>query len=147
MTQISRNALVMYSAKSIYDLVNDIPRYCEFLPNCSAAKLLESDGDVIVASVEIKKGPVCKAFTTRNTLSVDRQITMELVDGPFKRLSGHWKFTPLDENACKVELILDYEFSSKMIEVAFGGLFKEVANNMVLAFTQRAKVVYGESKL
>ena len=72
---------------------------------------------------------------------------MELVNGPFKRLHGHWLFTRLDENACKVELTLDYEFSSKMIEIAFGSLFKEVANNMVLAFTQRAKVVYGESKL
>lgn len=147
MPQISRNALVMYSAKSIFDLVNDIPRYPEFLPNCSAAKLLEFDGDVIVASVEIKKGPVCKSFTTRNTLSDDSQITMELVNGPFKRLHGHWLFTRLDDNACKVELTLDYEFSSKMIEIAFGSLFREVANNMVLAFTQRAKVVYGESKL
>jgi len=147
MAQISRNALVMYSCKSIFDLVNDIERYPEFLPNCSGAALLEASGDAIVGSVEIRKGPVCKSFTTRNTLEADSRISMELVDGPFKYLKGHWHFTRLEENACKVELTLEYEFSSRLIEVAFGGLFKEVANNMVLAFTQRAKAVYGPPKL
>lgn len=143
MPRISRNALVMFSSKAIYDLVNDIEKYPEFLPNCSGATLIESAQDSLVASVEITKGPVCKTFTTRNTLVDAERISMELVNGPFRQLHGHWHFTSLDEDACKVELILDYEFSSKLIEVAFGGLFKEVANNMVSAFTQRAKAVYG----
>lgn len=147
MAQISRNALVMYSCEAIYDLVNDIERYPEFLPNCSGAKLIESNNGQMVASVEIKKGPVCKTFTTRNTLTSSREIAMELVDGPFQYLSGRWVFTELDVNACKVELTLEYEFSSRLIEVAFGGVFKEVANNMVLAFTQRAKAVYGPPQI
>ena len=100
-----------------------------------------------MASVEIKKGPVCKSFTTRNTLVTDSSVAMELVDGPFKSLTGRWHFTELEQNACKVELTLDYEFSNRLIEVAFGGLFKEVANNMVQAFTQRARVVYGAPEL
>jgi ribosome-associated toxin RatA of RatAB toxin-antitoxin module len=143
MPQISRNALVMYSCQAIFDLVNDIEKYTEFLPNCTNASVIEAKGDELVGAVEIKKGPVCKTFTTRNTLSKYDKITMELVNGPFKYLHGHWSFTRLDENACKVELTLDYEFSSKLVEIAFGGLFKEVASNMVLAFTQRAKQVYG----
>ena len=143
MPQISRNALVMYSCQTIFDLVNDIENYPAFLPNCSRATVIEAKGKEVVGTVEIKKGPVCKTFTTRNVLSEYDMITMELVDGPFKHLHGKWCFTKLDENACKVELTLDYEFSSKLVEIAFGGLFKEVANNMVLAFTQRAKQVYG----
>lgn len=143
MPQISRSALVMFSSRAIYDLVNDIEQYPMFLPNCSGARLIERSDEQIVATVEIKKGPVCKTFTTRNTLVDAKQITMELIDGPFRKLHGDWIFSSLDEQACKVELILDYEFSNKMIEIAFGGVFKEVANNMVLAFTQRAKVIYG----
>ena len=110
MPQISRNALVMFSSQSMYNLVNDIESYPQFLPNCSAAKVLESDGEHIVASVEITKGPVCKTFTTRNTLVAGEQISMALVNGPFKTLHGHWTFKSLDTNACKVELVLDYEF-------------------------------------
>ncbi len=143
MPQISRNALVMYSSKAIYDLVNDVEKYPQFLPNCSGAKLIEASEQMLVAEVEITKGPMCKTFTTRNTLHEGRRISMDLVDGPFKQLQGHWVFTELDEHACKVELTLDFEFSNKLVEIAFGGLFKEVANNMVLAFTQRAKIIYG----
>ncbi len=142
MPQISRNALVMHSAQSLFDLVNDIEQYPAFLPNCSNAAIISSSENQITASVEIKKGPVCKAFTTKNTLSDGNKITMELVSGPFKQLHGQWLFTKLDENACKVELTLQYEFSSKLIEMAFGNVFKEVANNLVQAFTQRAKVIY-----
>lgn len=68
---------------------------------------------------------------------------MQLVDGPFKSLQGYWEFTPLDEQACKVSLKLEFEFASKLIEMAFGKVFNEVAKNMVVAFTQRAKAVYG----
>lgn len=147
MAQISRNALVMYSCQAIFDLVNDIERYPEFLPNFSGAKLIERADSYMIGSVEIKKGPICKAFTTKNTLSAPGSIAMELVDGPFKFLTGQWTFSALDENACKVELTLEYEFTSRLIETAFGSLFKEVANNMVLAFTQRARAVYGAPKL
>jgi ribosome-associated toxin RatA of RatAB toxin-antitoxin module len=50
----------------------------------------------------------------------------------------------LDEKACKVTLELDFEFTNKLVEMAFGKVFNELANNMVKAFTQRAKQVYSE---
>lgn len=144
MPQINRNALVMFSAQSLFDLVNDIEQYPAFLPNCSGATIIEATEQQITASLEIKKGPVCKSFTTKNTLTDGNKISMALVSGPFKQLNGHWLFTKLDDQACKVELILEYEFSNKLIEMAFGNIFKEVASNMVQAFIQRAKVVYGK---
>lgn len=67
---------------------------------------------------------------------------MQLVDGPFRQLSGDWRFIPLSADACKVELHLDFEFTDALIELAFGKVFKELASNMVQAFTQRAKEVY-----
>jgi ribosome-associated toxin RatA of RatAB toxin-antitoxin module len=67
---------------------------------------------------------------------------MNLVDGPFKKLIGGWKFTPLSQEACRIEFHLDFEFTNKLIELAFGRVFKELASNMVQAFTVRAKEVY-----
>jgi len=69
---------------------------------------------------------------------------MNLIDGPFKKLFGGWHFLALDESACKITFELDFEFSSKLVELAFGKIFKDLGNNMVDAFTQRAKEVYGE---
>jgi len=68
---------------------------------------------------------------------------MQLVDGPFRKLIGGWKFIALSPEACKVELNLDFEFTNKLIELAFGKIFKELAGSMVQAFSSRAKEVYG----
>ncbi|PMH37533.1 ubiquinone-binding protein [Vibrio sp. 10N.286.49.B3] len=142
MPQVSRSALVSFSAGQMYDLVNDVARYPEFLPGCSGSRILESSPTVMVASVDVSKAGISKTFTTSNQLDTENAILMQLVDGPFKTLQGGWFFTPLDDYACKVELKLDFEFSSKMIEMAFGKIFNELTSNMVNAFTQRAKQVY-----
>ncbi len=142
MKQISRSALVSFSAEQMFHLVNDVARYPEFLPGCSGTCVLESSPEAMLASVDVSKAGISKTFTTSNELRHGEAIVMNLVDGPFKVLRGGWYFTPLDEQACKVELKLEFEFSSKMIELAFGKIFNELTSNMVNAFTKRAKQVY-----
>jgi ribosome-associated toxin RatA of RatAB toxin-antitoxin module len=142
MKQVSRSALVSFSAEQMFDLVNDVARYPEFLPGCSGSRVIESSNGAMVASVDVSKAGISKTFTTSNELVSGEAIMMNLVDGPFKTLKGGWFFTALDEQACKVELKLEFEFSSKMIEMAFGKVFNELTNNMVNAFTKRAKQVY-----
>ncbi|MCP3291351.1 SRPBCC family protein, partial [Aeromonas hydrophila] len=103
----------------------------------------ETGDDYMTASVDVAKAGIAKTFTTRNLLDANRQIKMELVEGPFSKLAGWWTFTPLDVDACKVEFDLDFEFTSKLIELAFGQIFRDLVSSMVLAFSNRAKVVYG----
>jgi len=145
MPQISRTALVPYSAEQMYQLVNDVKSYPEFLPGCVGSRVLEFSGTQMTAAVEVSKAGISKTFTTRNTLISNQSILMHLVDGPFKRLMGGWKFTPLTPDACRIEFQLDFEFTSKLIELAFGRVFKELAGSMVQAFTARAKEVYSAS--
>ncbi|MEZ8010593.1 MULTISPECIES: SRPBCC family protein [Vibrio] len=142
MPKVTRSALVSFSADQMFSLVNDVARYHEFLPGCSGSRVIESSDSTMVASVDVSKAGISKTFTTSNRLADGAEILMELVDGPFKKLQGGWYFTPLDEQACKVELKLEFEFSSRMIEMAFGKVFNELTSNMVTAFTQRAKQVY-----
>ncbi|OEE33022.1 SRPBCC family protein [Vibrio ordalii] len=142
MKQVSRSALVSFSAEQMFNLVNDVTRYPEFLPGCSGSRVIESSDLSMVASVDVSKAGISKTFTTSNVLVASEAILMNLVDGPFKALKGGWYFTALDEQACKVELKLEFEFSSKMVELAFGKIFNELTSNMVNAFTKRAKQVY-----
>ena len=142
MPKVTRSALVSFSADQMFSLVNDVARYPEFLPGCSGSRVIESSDSIMVASVDVSKAGISKTFTTSNRLADGAEILMELVDGPFKKLQGGWYFTPLDDQACKVELKLEFEFSSRMIEMAFGKIFNELTSNMVSAFTQRAKQVY-----
>jgi len=138
MPQISRTALVPYSAEQMYQLVNDV----QFLPGCTGSRILESTPGQMTAAVDVSKAGISKTFTTRNQLTSNQSILMNLVDGPFKKLIGGWKFTPLSQEACRIEFHLDFEFTNKLIELAFGRVFKELAANMVQAFTVRAKEVY-----
>ncbi|MEZ9540456.1 SRPBCC family protein [Vibrio sp. 10N.286.48.C11] len=142
MPKVTRSALVSFSADQMFSLVNDVARYPEFLPGCSGSRVIESSDSAMVASVDVSKAGISKTFTTSNRMADGAEILMELVDGPFKKLEGGWYFTPLDDQACKVELKLEFEFSSRMIEMAFGKIFNELTSNMVCAFTQRAKQVY-----
>lgn len=97
MPQISRTALVPYSAEQMYQLVNDVQSYPQFLPGCTGSRILESTHGQMTAAVDVSKAGISKTFTTRNQLTSNQSILMNLVDGPFKKLIGGWKFTPLSQ--------------------------------------------------
>lgn len=147
MPTISRNALVMHTAEQMYQLINDVLSYPKFLPDCGDSKIISHQDSKMVASLLVAKGGIKKWFTTENQLESNSKITMSLVDGPFKYLTGTWNLIPLSDEACKVTLDLDYEFSNKMLDLAFGRVFNGIANNMVQAFTNRAKEVYGAANV
>lgn len=142
MPQISRTALVPYSAEQMYKLVNDVDSYPDFLPGCTGSRVIDVSASQMTAAVDVSKAGISKTFTTRNTLTSNQSILMHLVDGPFKSFRGGWTFTSLGADACRIQFQLDFEFTNKLIELAFGRIFKELASSMVQAFTVRAKEVY-----
>ena len=143
MPAINRSALVMYSVEQMYQLINDVLAYPSFLPDCCDSRIVSQDEHSVTASLLVSKGGIKKWFTTKNTLVSNQEVQLALVDGPFKKLLGCWQLTPLSDEACKVSLSLEYEFSNKMLDIAFGRVFNHLTNNMVQAFTLRAKEVYG----
>jgi ribosome-associated toxin RatA of RatAB toxin-antitoxin module len=146
MPTISRSALVMHSVEQMYQLINDIVAYPTFLPDCNDSKVIAQDEQTVTAALLVSKGGLSKWFTTRNTLISNEKIKLSLVDGPFKKLEGYWLLTPLSEDACKVSLELEYEFSNKIVSLAFGQVFSHFSNSLVQVFTQRAKQIYGVSQ-
>ncbi|MGP4123655.1 MAG: SRPBCC family protein [Sodalis sp. (in: enterobacteria)] len=142
MPHITRFSLVPYSAEQMFVLVNDISAYADFIPGCIASRVLEQNGNELTAEMNVSKSVISKSFTTRNLITKNQSIVMRLVEGPFSSFSGDWRFIPLSKAASKVEFYLDFKFKNKLIELAFGRIFKEMASGMVVAFTRRAKEVY-----
>ena len=142
MATINRSALMPYSVSQMYAIVNAVDEYPKFLPWCAEAKILQQTDRMMEASILMQKGKLNHSFTTRNTLTPDRQIHMELVDGPFKHLSGDWIFTELSDSASKIELNLNFEFSSRVVSLLIGPVFTQIANSLVDAFCQRAQQIY-----
>lgn len=142
MPTVNQRALVAYSAKQMYDLVNDYERYSEFVPGCVAGRTLTVEAQSLTAELVISKAGISQRFTTRNQMQPYHSIKMQLVEGPFKFLQGEWRFEELDEQSSIISLDLSFEFSNPVIAFAFGQIFTPLTGKMVDAFKQRAKEVY-----
>lgn len=138
MPKIERSALVEHSANRMFSLVNDIAAYPERFDWCDAAQVLESSEERVVARLDLGIGALRTWFTTENTLSRPHHIDMQLRDGPFKRLDGRWQFHALDECACKVTLMLDFEPNSRLLLPALTLGFRTLADRMVDDFVRVA---------
>lgn len=143
MAQVEKSVLVPYSAQQMYDLVDGVENYPQFLPWCGGTDLKWRDETTTLATITIDYHGIRQSFTTENTNQIPALIQIRLQDGPFRRLEGSWHFIALNENACKIEFLLHYEFSSKLLESLFGPVFNHITNNFVDAFVQRAEKVYG----
>ncbi|RDH84326.1 MAG: ubiquinone-binding protein [endosymbiont of Escarpia spicata] len=142
MPVVSKSALVHHSAEEMYRLVCDFESYPEFLPWCSASRLISRTEDQICGELEVSRLGIRQRFSTCNALVVNERMDIQLRDGPFKKLQGGWRFTPLKTDASKVELVLDFEFSGKLIDAAFGKVFNHIATTLVESFCKRADEVY-----
>ena len=148
MRDVKRNALVTYTPAQMFALVEAFERYPEFLPWVSAATLISREGNQLVGRLEMERLGVKEHFTTQNTLNAPYEMHMQLVDGPFKHLSGYWKFTEIcdatgQSRGTKVDLHIQFEFKNALLEMLMGKSFEASCGSLVNAFTQRAKALYG----
>ena len=123
----------------MYALINDIDRYPEFVPWCTAARVESRKEGEIVATLTIKRGPLRAEFTTRNLLEPGKRVLMQFVSGPFRVLEGLWTLTPLGDLGCRVELEMRFEFANRVAGTLFAPLFEDTAASLVDAFVKRAR--------
>lgn len=142
MTQVERSALVLHTAEEMFDLINDVERYPEFLPWCAKTEIVSRTDEELVATLFLSKGGLNYSFTTRNQLNRPTRMTLELVEGPFSSLAGVWDFKVLSDEASKVSLNLQFDFSGKIASFAMSKVFNQVATTLVDAFVTRADQVY-----
>lgn len=141
---IKKSALVRHSAEQMFRLVSAVQDYPQFLPWCQSTELLSATDDKICGRIEVARLGVRQKFSTCNRIDAPHRMQIDLMDGPFRKLTGAWTFKALREDACKVELELDFEFSGRLIDKAFGSVFGQIANSLVDAFCKRADEVYGD---
>jgi ribosome-associated toxin RatA of RatAB toxin-antitoxin module len=139
MREMTRSALVARPPGLLYRLVEDVQRYPEFIPGCSAAQVLERGENQMLARLVVHRGLLRADFTTRNVLDPGRSVHMQLVEGPFRILEGHWSFAPVASNGCRIEFALQFEFSNALKSALFEPLFEETAGSLVRAFAARAQ--------
>jgi ribosome-associated toxin RatA of RatAB toxin-antitoxin module len=142
MAQVEKTVLVTHSAAKMYELVDAVERYPEFLPWCGGIDLIERTDTVTVATLHIAYHGIKQNFTTENHKVYPSLMDIKLRDGPFRHLEGVWKFIALSDDACKIEFRLNYEFSNSVLEKLIAPVFSHIANTFVDSFVERADKVY-----
>jgi len=143
MREITRSALVPYSPAQMFALVQDLERYPEFVPWVTRARVLEAGNDYVVGELTMQRGGVRETFTTRNTWDAPHRIDMQLVQGPFKSLSGAWTFEDVAGRGTKVGLNMRFEFANAVLALLLTRSFEKNCNELIDAFVARARAVYG----
>ncbi len=142
MPEIRRSALMPYPVQFMYEIVNDVDSYPEFLPWCGGVKVHQLDNTSMEASILMRGAGLNHWFKTRNTMLPGQSIEMELVEGPFSKLEGLWSFTPIDSDGCKIELMLQFEMKQGLASTLIAPAFSRIANTLVDSFCDRARDQY-----
>lgn len=141
MTVVKKTRKVPFSCKQMYDLVNDIDKYHEFVPYFSSSEVHHRDENEVQATLNINAAGISKSFTTKNRLQPNKMIEMRLVEGPFSHLEGFWRFEP-HADGCSVIFDLEFEFAGRMLSMLLGPIFEQITDKMVDAFCERAINLY-----
>lgn len=144
MTQVKKTRIVSYTPEEMFNLVNAVEHYPEFLPYCAQSQIHHRDQDEVQATLVISAAGFQKSFTTHNRLQTNKMIEIRLIDGPFKHLEGFWRFDEVPEG-CHVSFDLEFEFSAGLMAMLFSPVFEQIANKMVDAFCERAKLIYAQN--
>jgi ribosome-associated toxin RatA of RatAB toxin-antitoxin module len=143
MAKVVKSVLVPYSANEMFELVDRVEDYPQFLPWCGGTELHRRDETITEATIHLHYLQVKQQFTTVNAKRIPEEMGIRLKSGPFRSLEGRWQFKRLSDSACKIDFELSYEFSSNLLEKVLGPVFGMVTNSMVDAFVHRAESIYG----
>lgn len=138
MHNIHKSAIVLHPAQKMFQLVDSVETYPQFLPWCGSTQIIERDKNKTIASIEINYKGIRQTFTTENTKKENQEMMIKLIDGPFKSLSGEWMFKNLDKDSCQIELKLEYEFSNVILEKLISPVFNMIANTFIDEFIKEA---------
>jgi coenzyme Q-binding protein COQ10 len=138
-----------FSCRQVYALVEDVESYPEFLPWCSAARIIKTEKNIIIAELVIHFASMHENYTSRITLSPPEEetskckIDVQLIEGPFRTLENHWYFEfDKEKKQTKITFDIAFEFQSTILQKIIGFMFEAALMKMMKSFEGRAKEIY-----
>ncbi|WMY97014.1 MAG: type II toxin-antitoxin system RatA family toxin [Arsenophonus sp.] len=142
MSKFTCSFFMSYSAKKIFNLVNDVNSYSLFFPYCKNSKILTYNKNEMIAAINISQYNFSKTFVTHNIFKKYQTIHMKLIRGPLHKLLGYWLFRPLNKDSCKIKFYLELEFTNQFLEIFFKQALNGFSEKIFIAFSKRANEVY-----
>ena len=138
MFTIKKQAIVFHSKERMFELVDQVEDYPTFLPWCGETEVLARNKDITRAKINIRFKGIKQSFTTENHKTYPDKMVINLIDGPFKKLEGEWRFIEIEEGSSRIELELNYEFKNFILEKLISPAFSVIANTFIDSFVTKA---------
>jgi ribosome-associated toxin RatA of RatAB toxin-antitoxin module len=98
--EVNHSVLVEFTPGQMFSLVDTVEDYPKFLPWCGGATVIHRDADTTRATILINYRGIRRSFTTENMKSEPVAMQIRLIEGPFSKLDGSWRFTDLAGHGC-----------------------------------------------
>jgi len=144
MPNVHKTTTLPHSAEQMFELVNDVEKYPDFLPWCKAVHVKSRDKKKVKATVNIAKSSYQQSFASLLRLQKDKAVEMHLLEGPFDKFKVSWVFEPVSDTQSKVIFDLDYKFSSRIVGMVAGKAIADIAETLLGFVCQRADAIYGK---
>lgn len=140
-TSINKSMLVLHSAEEMYKLVDEVEYYPDFLPWYGKTEIISRSHHELKARLYMDYMGINQSFATHNHNTPNREIRMQLLEGPFKSLNGVWRFIPVGNDACKIDFSLHYELNGLLARL-ISPVFHSITTKLVEAFIKEADKRY-----
>lgn len=135
--------LVSYTTEQMFNLVNDVSSYNQFIPGCNIIKIIYYNNNELIAEINLFNNSITQSFITHNFFVQNKTILIFLMKSPFKFYYGCWNFISINDTTSSIEYVSYYEFQSILIEKLCNYTLQKICKNITKVFINRANQVYG----
>ena len=139
MQEFQRSLLLPYPVEEIFQIVNDVEKYSEYIPSVSRSNILSSEGNKQIVSMQLDAKGITETLVTSNTSFPSTGITISLVEGPFEHLTAHWAFNGLEDLGCRVGLTVEFELKGRLLKTLLAPLYERIVDRLMKAFHTRVQ--------
>jgi coenzyme Q-binding protein COQ10 len=135
-----------YTPQLLWQMVGDVEKYPQFVPWVTGMRVwnrrdAEAGVSLLDAEASVAFTFLREKFATRVRRD-GRAMTVEvnLLYGPFRRLSNRWRFVEHPEG-CEVGFEIDFEFKLPMLDRLLAANFDSAVERLMRCFEERAAVL------
>ena len=133
---------VNHSNTQMFDLISDVGKYPDFLPWCISTNIYNQSNDIFYSDMEIGFKLIKESFTSKVTVIESKKVYSEAISGPFKKMNNIWEINYVSDKECEINLFIEFEFKSFLLQNIIGELFEIASKKMITAFEERANYLY-----
>ena len=131
-----------YNSLDLFNIVIDIEKYPEFIPWCSASRIISTKDNLIIADLMISYKNFNESFRSYVNYDLNkRSIVVEYKDGPLKNLFNSWRFAEINKYETILIFEIEFELKFNLFQNVILKFYKMIENKMIDAFESRAKKI------